>query len=402
MLLQTLIDDLGAAADATTWLASSPGRTELAGNHTDHNHGKVLAGAVQLDTIAAAAARTDRRIRIVSEGFPGVDISLEDLDVQESERVSTSALVRGVARALYDNGRKTGGLDIAMRSQVLAGSGLSSSASVEVLMGALFNAAFNNNEIAPTEIATAGKFAENEFFGKPSGLMDQLVCASGGTVAIDFADEAHPIVERVTTTFASGGLDLCVVDSGGSHADLADEYGSVPKEMNLVAAELGGKVLIDVSESEFYANLGELRSSCGDRAVTRAIHFYQENRRVDGMAAALRESRFGDYISLMAESGRSSAMFLQNVAPRSTSREQAVSVALALTERFFTEQGLRNGHEAACRVHGGGFAGTIQVLLPSDCFDRLSTFLSPFLGDAAATRLQIRPQGAVAATPQVA
>lgn len=395
-LLVRLRDELGVGGDREIWAASAPGRTELAGNHTDHNRGKVLAASIDLDSIATIAPRPDTVVRLSSAGFPLVEIDLADTGVRDEERESTAALVRGVAAGFAREGLAVGGFDATASSSVLTGSGLSSSASIEVLIGTIFDAVYNDGNAGATRVAQIGKFAENTYFGKPSGLMDQVACATGGVVAIDFGG-ADPIVERIDIDFADAGLALLVVETGANHADLTDEYAAIPADMRRVAAAMGGEVLGDVEPHAFFAAVPMLRREAGDRAVNRAIHFFDENDRVERMVASLREGRFGDYLALMADSGRSSGMYLQNCVPVSNPGEQGVGIALALTEHFFAGSGLRTGVDAACRVHGGGFAGTIQVLLPAGRADAYAAFMADQLGTEAVTPLSIRTHGALAA-----
>ncbi|MFP4114946.1 MAG: galactokinase [Spirochaetota bacterium] len=395
-LLLRLRDELGAGQDADVWLASAPGRTELAGNHTDHNRGRVLAASVQLDSIAAVVPRDDGVVQFASAGFPLVQVDLSSTDPRERERESTAALVRGVAAGFRAAGHRIGGFNATVGSTVLPGSGLSSSASIEVLLGAIFSSLYNGGAVSSTEIAKIGQYAENSYFGKPSGLMDQLACATGGAIAIDFADLAAPNIDRVEVSFEDAGLALLVVETGGTHADLTDEYAAIPRDMRTIASALGGEVLRDIDAEAFFAAVPRLRREIGDRPVSRAIHFFQENVRVEQMVDALRNGDMGEYLSLMAESGRSSGLYLQNCVPAGSPEQQGIVVALALTERFFAREGLRTGRTAACRVHGGGFAGTIQVLLPRDRVDRYATFVSSYLGEEAVTSISIRKTGATA------
>lgn len=395
-LVERLRDDLGVDPSRELWMASAPGRSELGGNHTDHQRGRVLAASINLDALAAVSPREDEIVRIASEGFDELEVNLGDLEPRASEHNTTEALVRGVAAGFRRNGYGVAGFDATVTSTVLAGSGLSSSASIEVLIGTIFDRLSNDGAAGPTRIAQIGQYAENEFFGKPAGLMDQVACATGGAVKIDFQDESNPVIEQIQVTFESAGLALLVVDTGGSHAGLTHEYAAIPNEMRAIARALGGRELRDVEPQAFYAALSHLREEVGDRAVARALHFFDENPRVDGMAAALAAGRMDDYLALMADSGRSSAVFLQNCVPQGDAGEQAVVIALALSEHFFAAAGLRNGRDAACRVHGGGFAGTIQVLLPTDRVAEYDAFVSQHLGRGAVTRLAIRTVGAVA------
>jgi galactokinase len=376
-------------------LASAPGRTELAGNHTDHNHGKVLAASISLDSIAAFSRRDDMHARFLSAGFAGVDVDLTDLSVVPDEAGTVASLVRGVAAGFEKHGLRIGGFNACASSLVLGGSGLSSSASIEILLGTILNELYNDASVGPTTLAIAGKFAENVHFGKPSGLMDQLACATGGIIAIDFARPETPVVERIETSFAKAGLSLLVVDTGAGHADLTDQYAAIPRDMRRVAAALGKQVLREVEVARFYDELPRLREELDDRAVARAVHYFEENDRVDRMAAALRAGRVDDYLALMADSGRSSGMFLQNCAPEGSKAEQSVVIALALSERFFSREGMRVGRDGACRVHGGGFAGTIQLLLPASHVDRYQTYMEQWYSKNAVSELSIRTNGAL-------
>ncbi len=393
-VLRRLRGELAVTQPREIWIASAPGRTELAGNHTDHNRGRVLAASVDLESVAAVCPREDSLVRIASEGYPLVEADLRQTDVQPQERGTTAALLRGVASGFRRDGYRVGGFDATIASTVRAGSGLSSSASIEVLFGVILDEVYNGGRVGPTRIAEIGRYAENTYFGKPCGLMDQLACATGGVVAIDFADPAAAAIERIDASFEEAGLALLVVDTGASHADLTDEYAAIPADMRAVAATLGGEVLRDVEEGDFYAAIGELRPAVGDRAVCRAIHFFDENARVERMVAALRSGRMDGYLRLMADSGRSSGLYLQNCAPAGAPDEQGVVLALALTEHYLNDSGFANGAGAACRVHGGGFAGTIQVLLPADRLADYRDFVSPYLGEGAVTRLRIRKTGA--------
>jgi galactokinase len=395
-LVAQRVTDIGLGADDAIFLASAPGRTELCGNHTDHNLGKVVAASIDLDTIALIRARSDRTVRVISEGFPTVEVSADDLDPNEAEEGTTAALVRGVLAECVARGYRIGGFDAVASSRVLAGSGLSSSASFEVLIGAIVSTLFNDGAIGATENAQIGQVAENRFFGKPSGLMDQVACATGGAVGIDFRDVDAPDIRRVEASFESAGYSLCVVDTGGDHADLTDEYAAIFEEMREIAGAFGKKHLRGVDPDAVLASLSELRKTHGDRAVNRALHFFAENERVDQLIGALASGQMSRYISLMQESGNSSALYLQNCAPAGTPREQAVLTALALADRCFRELGLVPGTDAAARVHGGGFAGTIQVLLPTDAFDTFAARMNTFLSENAVTRIAIRPVGAIA------
>ena len=369
---------------------SAPGRTEIGGNHTDHQRGRVLAGAVNLDTVAAVRLNGTNLIRIQSKGYPLCVVDITNLTPVESEINSTPALVRGVAARFAQMGCDVKGFDAYCESTVLPGSGLSSSAAYEVLIGTIINGLFFDGKISQPEIAMIGQYAENVFFGKPCGLMDQMASAVGNLVTIDFFDKENPVIEPVDFDFASCGHALCIIDSGADHADLTDEYAAVPGEIKAVAAYMGKEVLTQIDEADFYAKLPELRKACGDRAVMRCIHFYQENARVPKQVEALEKGDFDGFLKLIKESGYSSYMYLQNVIPAGYKAHQDVAVALALAEHYLNGRG-------AYRVHGGGFAGTIQAFVPFDILDTFVAGMDAALGQGACHVLSIRPQGGVEA-----
>jgi galactokinase len=384
---------------------SAPGRTELGGNHTDHNRGRVLCAAVDLDAIACVSPREDGRIELVSEGYPDqIRVDLSALEPVPAERGSTTAIVRGVARGLANvvgadlvgtghaagRGPRSGplrGFTARMSSRVLPGSGLSSSAAFEVLVGAIL-ADLAGVEISPVEIAKIGQFAENEYFGKPCGLMDQTASAVGGVVSIDFADPSSPVVKRVEYDFAKKGIDLVIVNTGGSHADLTPEYAAVPAEMKSVAKCLGAAYLREIDRAILVARGPEIRRACGDRAFLRALHFIAENDRVSLMVKALEADDLDAYLTLVEESGRSSWELLQNLYPGSAPREQGLPVALALTKGFL-------GREGASRVHGGGFAGTIQAYVPSAKTAGYGRLMESYFGPGAVIPASPRAKGVV-------
>jgi len=367
---------------------STPGRTEIGGNHTDHNHGKVLAAAVDLDAIAAAAMSDDGAITIYSAGYrEPFSVMLVDLSVIPEERGTTDALIRGVAARFHQLGLKLGGFRACVDSDVPVGSGLSSSASIEVLIGTILNGLYNGGQVDARQIAIAGQYAENIHFGKPSGLMDQIACAVGGIVQIDFQDPESPQVEKIDCDFSSLGTSILVVDTGGSHVDLMDNYAAIPREMRQIAAQLGHDVCRQISEDELLACLGDLRVHAGDRAILRALHFLQENRRVELEVEALRRRDMPDFLRLVEESGNSSYRWLQNCMVPHTPTEQGIPLALALAEGFLKKCG------GACRVHGGGFAGTILVFLPHDHVSEFSVLMESAFGPGCVKTLRIRSQG---------
>ena len=369
---------------------SAPGRTEIGGNHTDHQRGRVLAAAVNLDTQAAVRINGANTIRILSKGYPMSTVELSQLTPREAEINTTPALIRGVAARFAELGCPVAGFDAYCESTVLPGSGLSSSAAYEVLIGTIINHLFFDGRVSQPEIAQIGQYAENVFFGKPCGLMDQTASAVGNLVTIDFFDKEHPVITPVAFDFAACGHALCIIDSRASHADLTDEYAAIPGEIKKVCAHFGREVLTQIDEAEFYAAIPALRQSCGDRAVMRCIHFYQENARVPRQVAALQAGDFDEFLRLIGQSGRSSWMYLQNVIPAGYKAHQDVAVSLALCEHYLQGRG-------AFRVHGGGFAGTVQAFVPFDLLDSFRAGINAALGEGACHVLSIRPQGGVEA-----
>ena len=367
---------------------SAPGRTEISGNHTDHQRGRVLAGAVNLDTVAAVRVNGTDIIRIQSKGYPMCEVSLKELEPVASEMNATPSLVRGVAARFTALGCEVRGFDAYCESTVLPGSGLSSSAAYEVLIGTIVNHLFFDGRVSQPEIAMIGQYAENVFFGKPCGLMDQTASAVGGLVTIDFADKDHPEIRPVRFDFESCGHALCIIDSRADHADLTDEYAAVPGELKAICAHFGREVTTEIEEKDFYAAIPVLREKCGDRAVMRAIHEYNENRRVPLQVAALEAGDFDTFLKLTKESGYSSWMYLQNVIPAGYVSQQAMAVALGLCEHYLMGRG-------AYRVHGGGFAGTVQAFVPNDLLDSFVAGIDAALGEGACHVLSIRPQGGV-------
>lgn len=367
---------------------SAPGRTEIGGNHTDHQRGRVLAAAVNLDTQAAVRENGTDTVRVLSKGYPLCTVSLKTLTPQKEEINTTPALVRGVCARFAELGCRVAGFDAYCESTVLPGSGLSSSAAFEVLIGTIVNGLFFDGKVSQPEIAQIGQYAENVFFGKPCGLMDQTASAVGNLVTIDFFDKAHPVIEPVDFDFSSCGHALCIIDSQASHADLTDEYAAIPGELKEICAFFSKEVLSEIPEADFYAAIPALRKTCPDRAVLRAIHFYQDNARVPQQVDALREGDFDKFLALVKQSGYSSYMYLQNVIPAGYTAHQDVAVALALCEHYLQGRG-------AYRVHGGGFAGTVQAFVPFDLLESFRTGLDAALGQGACHILSIRPQGGV-------
>ena len=371
---------------------SAPGRTEIGGNHTDHQRGRVLAAAVNLDTVAVVRPNGTDTIRILSQGYPLCEIDVKELTPTAEEINSTPALIRGVAARFTQLGCKVEGFDAYCESTVLPGSGLSSSAAYEVLIGTIINHLFFGGKVSQAEVAQIGQYAENVFFGKPCGLMDQTASAVGNLVTIDFFDKDHPVIKPVAFDFSVCGHALCIIDSGADHADLTDEYAAVPGEIKAIAAHFGKEVLTQIEEADFFAAIPQLRETCGDRAVLRAVHFYQENARVPKQVAALEAGDFDTFLRLIKESGYSSYMYLQNVIPAGYKEHQDVALALAMCEHYLQGKG-------AYRVHGGGFAGTVQAFVPFEILEDFRAGIDGVLGEGACHVLSIRPQGGVPAVP---
>lgn len=369
---------------------SVAGRSELSGNHTDHNHGCVIAASIDLDIIAVASARADATIRIKSEGFPEDVVDLKAFSAPDQTRFERSdALIAGMAAGFTKEGYAVGGFDAYTTSNVLKGSGISSSAAFEDMVGNILNYIYNGGKISNVEIAKLAQYAENVFFGKPCGLMDQVACAVGGIVAIDFANPKQPVIEKVDFDITGAGYNLCIVNTGGNHADLTGDYASVPAEMKAVAAYFGKPVLREVDEAQVLAKVAELRTAVGDRALLRALHFYAENRRVAAQKTALREGNLKEFFNQVIASGRSSFCYLQNVFTTKNPSEQGLSLALCLAERVLA------GKTAAWRVHGGGFAGTVQAFVPNELVGTFQKEMDAAFGKGACMVLRIRPVGAV-------
>ncbi len=370
-------------------LFSAPGRTELGGNHTDHQHGRVLAAAVDLDILAAVRPNGSGRVRVQSQGYPLIEVDLRELSPQPGEENTSAALIRGVAARMAALGGplEGAGLDACLVSSVPGGSGLSSSAAFEILVGTILNGLFFGGRFGPVELAQIGQYAENVFFGKPCGLMDQTASSVGGVVAIDFADPAHPVVEKVDYDFSRSGCTLCIVDTRSSHGDLTNDYAAITGEMGAVAAHFGKAALRDVPLADFQAAIPALRQECGDRAVLRALHFYEEDRRAAKEAQALRNGDFAWFLALVGQSGLSSALHLQNTWSIQDPRQQAIPLALAAAERLL-DQG-------AVRVHGGGFAGTIQAWVPNGELAGFKAGMEALLGEGSCHAVTIRPVGGV-------
>ncbi len=365
-------------------LFSTSGRTELGGNHTDHNHGKVLAGSINLDIIAVVHETLDYNVTLLSEDYPPIHANISNLRENESEFGTTEALIRGVAAAIVKRGGFIGGFEANTNSNIFKGSGLSSSAAIEVLLGTIFNELFNDGRFTTTELAIIGQEAENLYFGKPCGLMDQVACANGGIVGIDFKNQKEPIIEPIHVDFQDYGYDYVVVNTGGSHADLTNDYASIPFEMKQVAKYFGKETLRDVNPNDFFEQVGTLRTQLSnDRAILRAYHFFRENDCAGKMLQALKCKDFNLYLTLVKESGESSYKFLQNIYSPNCTTVQGISLAYAMTEHFLKDSG-------AFRVQGGGFAGTIEAYIPQEKTNAFVSYISNVFGNGCCTKLAIR------------
>lgn len=367
---------------------SAPGRTEVGGNHTDHQHGEVLAASINKDAIAVTALREDNTVNIFAEGFGNTVIGIDDLSLREDEKGTTPSLIRGVLAGLKKAGFTLGGFDAYITSDVLIGAGLSSSAAFETLIGTIVSGMFNNMSIDPVEIAKTGQYAENVYFGKPCGLMDQMACSVGNLVHIDFADPERPVVDKVGFDFSGTGYVLCITDTKGSHADLTDEYAAVPLEMKKIAELLGHDVLRPVSFEDIMDNISMLRDKAGDRAVLRAIHFINETRRAGEEAKALKDNDLEGFLKLVKQSGDSSFKYLQNVYTNKDVTTQNVSIALSVSDTVL-------GPDEASRVHGGGFAGTIQAFVKKENASRYQEYMDRIFGKGSCEILAIRKYGGI-------
>ena len=361
---------------------SAPGRVEIGGNHTDHQHGRVLAAAIDLTTNASVCKNDDEVIRVFSQGYDPVEVYIHDLELHEAEKNTTVALVRGVSAAFVQRGCPIGGFDARISSTVLPGSGLSSSAAFEVLIGRILNGLFFEDKLTPVQIAQIGQYAENVYFGKPCGLMDQTASSVGGLVYIDFRDPAHPVVENVEYDFDGCGYTLCIIDSGADHAGLTENYAAIPGELHKVCRVFGREYLRDVDESEFYARLPEVRKVAGDRGALRAMHIFDDSRRVAEQVAALRSNDFDHFLKLVNDSGDSSWKYLQNVIPSGSREHQSMAFTIALCKKLLNGRG-------AVRVHGGGFAGTALAFVPDGEFNKFREGVERVLGAGCCHKLSI-------------
>ena len=377
-------------AEEDITLFSSPGRTEISGNHTDHNHGKVLAGSINLDCVGVAAKNNSSKVHIISETFnQSFIIDLNDLSPSD-KKAGTIDLVKGLLQGFKESGYEVGGFNAYITSNVISAAGVSSSASFEMLLCSILNTFFNEGRMDTVAYAHIGKYSENVYWDKASGLLDQMACAVGGLIPIDFMEPASPVVEKIDFDFSSQNHSLIIVNTGKGHADLSADYSSVPIEMKKVAEFFGKEVCAQITEEEVIEHLAEVRAYAGDRSVLRALHFFEENKRVEAEVKALKEGRFTDFLMNITASGNSSWKWLQNCFTNSAYQEQGITVALALTELFIAEK-----QRGACRVHGGGFAGVIMAMLPNDLVDEYVAYIEKALGEGNAYRMSIRPYGAI-------
>ena len=377
-------------AEEDITLFSSPGRTEISGNHTDHNHGKVLAGSINLDCVGVAAKNNSSKVHIISETFnQSFIIDLNDLSTSD-KKAGTIDLVKGLLQGFKESGYEVGGFNAYITSNVISAAGVSSSASFEMLLCSILNTFFNEGRMDTVAYAHIGKYSENVYWDKASGLLDQMACAVGGLITIDFMEPASPVVEKIDFDFSSQNHSLIIVNTGKGHADLSADYSSVPIEMKKVAEFFGKEVCAQITEEEVIEHLAEVRAYAGDRSVLRALHFFEENKRVEAEVKALKEGRFTDFLMNITASGNSSWKWLQNCFTNSAYQEQGITVALALTELFIAEK-----QRGACRVHGGGFAGVIMAMLPNDLVDEYVAYIEKALGEGNAYRMSIRPYGAI-------
>lgn len=365
---------------------SAPGRSEIGGNHTDHQHGEVLAASINLDAIAVVSKIPDREVRIISDGYPLITIDLMQLEYRKDEEGTTAALIRGVLDGVQKRGYKTGGFQAYVTSDVLIGAGLSSSAAFETIIGTILSGLYNDMRISATEIATIGQYAENIYFGKPCGLMDQMACSVGNLVYIDFQNQEHPQVQQVAIDWSKSGYSLCIVDTKGSHADLTEDYASIPIEMKKAAECFGKQYLRQVSKEELLSGLNRVRETAGDRAALRALHFVEENERVKQEVTALEAGDFSGFLRSVKASGDSSFKYLQNVYTNRDVQHQNMSIALALSDSLLGENGVS-------RVHGGGFAGTIQAFVKNEAVAGYKEGMDRIFGQGSCSILNIRKYG---------
>lgn len=386
--IDTFVSIYGPKEEA--FLLSVPGRSEISGNHTDHNHGRVIAASVDCDVIAVAAKEPGSLVRIKSDGYKEDTVDLQNLAPESYPRFRSCALVAGMCAAVRNDGRQVGGLTAYTVSNVLKGSGLSSSAAFEVLVGTILNHLYNEGRVSPVQIAKDAQWAENVYFGKPCGLMDQMACAVGGFVEIDFRDPAEPVIEKIDFDLTGKGYDLCIVNTGGNHADLNEDYAAIPAEMKAVAKLFGQKVLRGISEEELLQRAPEIREKAGDRALLRALHFVKEDARIPEIAQAMKKGDLPAFLSGIRASGESSFKYLQNVFSSVCPKEQGETLALYVAEKELNSY----PEPGACRVHGGGFAGTMQAFVPAKYTGEFRKAVDAVMGKGACMVMHVRPIGA--------
>lgn len=379
-------EELYGAGEAEIY--SAPGRSEVGGNHTDHQHGEVLAASINLDAIGIVRKKEEPVIELLSEGYEKITVDLSDLEKREEEEGTSVGIIRGMAYGLKQNGHEIGGFQAYVTSDVLNGAGMSSSAAFETLVGTIISGLYNNMQISPVEIAQVAQYAENVFFGKPCGLMDQMACSVGGLIHIDFKDPKNPVVEKVEVDFGAYEHSLCITDTKGSHADLTDDYAQIPQEMKKVAEFFGKEFLREVDEKDFYKNIAKLQRECGDRAVLRSLHFFEEEKRVEQEVAALKNGNFSEFLQTVKSSGNSSFNYLQNVYTNKDVQNQGVSIGLAVSESIL-------GNHGVSRVHGGGFAGTIQAFVENGFVENYRKMLDSVFGEGSCHVLKVRPFGGI-------
>lgn len=379
-------EELYGAGEAEIY--SAPGRSEVGGNHTDHQHGEVLAASINLDAIGIVRKKEESVIELLSEGYEKITVDLSDLEKREEEEGTSVGIIRGMAYGLKQNGHEIGGFQAYVTSDVLNGAGMSSSAAFETLVGTIISGLYNNMQISPVEIAQVAQYAENVFFGKPCGLMDQMACSVGGLIHIDFKDPKNPVVEKVEVDFGAYEHSLCITDTKGSHADLTDDYAQIPQEMKKVAEFFGKEFLREVDEKDFYKNIAKLQRECGDRAVLRSLHFFEEEKRVEQEVAALKNGNFSEFLQTVKSSGNSSFNYLQNVYTNKDVQNQGVSIGLAVSESIL-------GNHGVSRVHGGGFAGTIQAFVENGFVENYREMLDSVFGEGSCHVLKVRPFGGI-------
>ncbi len=380
---------IGTWGDCPVSVFSAPGRSEICGNHTDHQYGEVLACSINRDAIAVAAPREDGIVQVISDDQPLIELRTDSLEQDEREYGTTKALIKGVLRGIADRKRNIGGFNCFVTSDVLIGAGLSSSAAFETIIGTVINGFYNDMKIKPVDIAKIGQFAENDFFGKPCGLMDQMACSLGSLVHIDFADPDNPEIEQLAFDLSSYDMSLCITDTKGSHSDLTADYAAVPEEMTSVARYFGEEHLRNVPPAALYNNIARVREQCGDRAVLRALHFYAENRRVRQLVQAIKDNDIASFLNGIQASGDSSFKYLQNVYTIHDTAHQNVSLALCASDRVLCD------NKGAARVHGGGFAGTIQAFVRNDAVNEYRSEMNYLFGEGACSILKIRKYGGI-------